>query len=113
MPAKSKKQARFMRLVRLCQRSGKCLSDEIEKAADSMTHKQAHDFASTKDSELPQHKKNKKKKKKKKYKTFKEYYELHESKNSCKCECKACFIEKNCANCSCKNCQCEGCGCKK
>jgi len=105
MPAVSKKQARFMRLVRLCQETGKCLSDDIEKAAKSMTKKQAHKFASTKDEEIDA------KKTKKESMSFKEFISFHESENTCTCPCKECKFNKNCKECMHENCNYEGCNC--
>ncbi len=107
MPAKSKAQARFMRLVRKCQETGVCLSDKIEKAAESMTDKQAHYFAKTTDKQIEKsHKKTRNE-----YQTFSEYFLSRESVNSCKCPCTACKEQKDCKNCSHKNCEFEGCTC--
>lgn len=53
MPAKSKKQQRFMGMVHQCKKTGNCASAEVEKAADSMKSKDAKDFASTKHKNLP------------------------------------------------------------
>lgn len=108
MPAKTKKQARFMRLVRKCQKTGECLSDAVEKAAKSMTGKQVHDFAKTTDAKIKSKKKNKKSKK---HKTFKEYFVLREANKHCTCPCKGCKIEGNCSKCTEKNCKHEGCIC--
>lgn len=57
MPAKSKKQRRFMALVEHHPNA----SPEVAKAAKTMTKGQAHDFASTKEKGLPMKKKAKKK----------------------------------------------------
>ena len=113
MPAKSKAQARFMRLVRKCQETGVCLSDKIEKAAESMTDKQAHYFAKTTDKQIERKHGKKKipKKIKKEYQTFSEYFLVRESKNICQCPCKSCKIHKNCSKCTHENCQHEGCSC--
>jgi len=53
MPAVSKKQRRFMALVE----HHPSASPKVAKAAKSMTKKQAHDFASTKEKGLPTRKK--------------------------------------------------------
>lgn len=60
MPAKSKKQQRFMGMVHACQKSGKCASSEVEKVAKSIKYDDAEDFASTKHKNLPEKKKKKK-----------------------------------------------------
>ena len=105
MPAKSKKQARFMRLVRKCQITGKCLSDDIKKAAESMTDKQAHDFASTTDAEIEGNKR------KKESFSFKEFLLFAENKKTCTCPCKECKKNNNCSKCMHENCEYEGCNC--
>ena len=51
--AKSKSQQRFMGMVKKCQDTGDCASDEVKKAADSMSKKDADDYASTKHKGLP------------------------------------------------------------
>lgn len=61
MPAKSKKQQKFMGMVRKCQKSGKCASKEVADTAKSMSKSDAKDFASTKHNRLPEKKKTKKK----------------------------------------------------
>lgn len=101
MPAKTKKQARFMRLVRKCQKTGNCLSDAIEKAAKSMTDKQAHDFAKTTDAEIERNNTN----------SFKEYFILRESNKNCTCPCNGCKKLNDCSKCNHKNCKFEGCMC--
>ena len=55
MPAKSKKQARFFRLVD-AYKKGELdnASPEVKKAADSMTKKEVRKFAKTKDKGLPE-----------------------------------------------------------
>jgi hypothetical protein len=56
MPAQSKAQQRFMGMVHATQKGDmENPSDEVEKAADSMTDKAAKDFASTKHKGLPTH----------------------------------------------------------
>jgi len=61
MPAKSKKQQRFMGMVHAAQKGElKNPSPEVEKAADSMKKKDAEDFASTKHKGLPEKVKKKK-----------------------------------------------------
>ena len=56
MPAQSKAQQRFMGMVHATQKGEMDNpSDEVEKAADSMTDKAAKDFASTKHKGLPNH----------------------------------------------------------
>jgi hypothetical protein len=56
MPAQSKAQQRFMGMVHATQKGDmENPSDEVEKAADSMTDKAAKDFASTKHKGLPAH----------------------------------------------------------
>jgi len=52
MPATSEKQAKFFRLVRLCQKQGKCFSKKIKDAASSISSKAAHDFAATKNKDI-------------------------------------------------------------
>ena len=57
MPAQSKAQQRFMGMVHAVQKGDmEAPSKEVEKAADSMTKKDAKDFASTKHKGLPMHK---------------------------------------------------------
>jgi hypothetical protein len=54
MPAVSKAQQRFMGMVHAVQKGDmEAPSKEVEKAADSMTDKDAKDFASTKHKGLP------------------------------------------------------------
>ena len=60
MPAKSKKQQRFMGMVHQCQKTGKCASPEVEKVAGTIKKKDAEDFASTKHKGLPEKVKKKK-----------------------------------------------------
>lgn len=62
MPAKSKKQQKFMGMVHACQKTGKCASSEVEKVAGSIKYNDAEDFASTKHKGLPEKVKKKKKK---------------------------------------------------
>jgi len=62
MPAKSKKQQKFMGMVHQCKKTGKCASKEVAKVARSMKASDAKDFASTKHKGLPEKKKSKKKK---------------------------------------------------
>ena len=57
MPAKSKKQQKFMGMVHACQKKGKCASKEVAKTAKSMKKKDAKDFASTKHKGLPEKRK--------------------------------------------------------
>ena len=54
MPAKSKKQQRFMGMVHQCQKTGKCASPEVKKVAKSIKYDDADDFASTKHKGLPE-----------------------------------------------------------
>jgi hypothetical protein len=61
--AKSKSQQRFMGMVRKCQETGDCASEEVRKAAKSMKKKDAKDFAQTKHKGLPEKKKKSKRKK--------------------------------------------------
>jgi hypothetical protein len=58
--AKSKSQQRFMGMVRKCQETGDCASEEVRKAAKSMKKKDASDFAKTKHKGLPEKKRKKK-----------------------------------------------------
>ena len=51
--AKSKNQQQFMGMVKKCQDTGDCASDEVKKAADSMKKSDVKDFASTKHKGLP------------------------------------------------------------
>jgi len=54
MPAKSKKQRKFMGMVHAVQQGKmKAPSANISKAAKSMTQKQSGDFAKTKETKLP------------------------------------------------------------
>ena len=54
MPAQSKAQQRFMGMVHAVQKGDmEAPSKEVEKAADSITDKDAKDFASTKHKGLP------------------------------------------------------------
>jgi hypothetical protein len=56
MPAKSKAQQRFMGMVHAAQKGDmETPSPEVQKAADSMTDKDAKDFASTSHDGLPDH----------------------------------------------------------
>jgi hypothetical protein len=56
MPAQSKAQQRFMGMVHAAQKGDmENPSPEVEKAADSMSDKDAKDFASTKHNGLPDH----------------------------------------------------------
>lgn len=54
MPAKSKAQQKFMGMVYACKKTGNCASKEIEKAAKSISMKDAKDFAKTKRKGLPE-----------------------------------------------------------
>ena len=54
MPAKSKKQQRFMGLVHACQKTGKCASGGVKDVADSIKPKDAKKFAKTKHKDLPE-----------------------------------------------------------
>lgn len=54
MPAVSKKQRRFMGMVHACKTGGKCPSNAVSKAAALMKGKDAEDFASTKEKNLPE-----------------------------------------------------------
>ena len=51
--AKSKNQQQFMGMVKKCQDTGDCASDEVKKAADSMKKSDVKDFAGTKHKGLP------------------------------------------------------------
>ena len=51
--AKSKNQQQFMGMVKKCQDTGDCASDEVKKAAASMKKSDVKDFASTKHKGLP------------------------------------------------------------
>ena len=53
MPSKSKAQQHFMAMVEHTPKSE--LSGKAKKAKESMSHKQLHDFAKTKESKLPEH----------------------------------------------------------
>ena len=55
MPAVSKAQQRFMGMVHAAQKGEEPASPEVAKAADSMSDKDAKDFASTKHKGLPTH----------------------------------------------------------
>lgn len=54
MPAKSKAQQRFMGMVRSCQKTGECASDEVKKVAGNIKVKDAKKFAKTKHKKLPE-----------------------------------------------------------
>ena len=58
--AVSKKQQKFMGMVRAAQKGGKASSPEVAKVASSMKKKDVKDFASTKHKGLPEKKKEKK-----------------------------------------------------
>lgn len=58
MPSESKAQRRFMAMVEHTPKSE--LSGKAKKAKESMTHKQLHDFAATKEKHLPEHVKRRK-----------------------------------------------------
>lgn len=60
MPSTSKSQQRFMGMVHACQKTGKCASSEVKKAAKSIKPKDAEDFAGTKHKGLPEKVKKKK-----------------------------------------------------
>lgn len=53
MPSESKSERHFMGMVEHTPASE--LSGKAKKAKESMTHKQLHDFAKTKESNLPEH----------------------------------------------------------
>ena len=53
MPAVSQKQQMFMGMVRRCQKTGKCASSSVSKAAHSMKSKDVEHFAKTKRKGLP------------------------------------------------------------
>ena len=55
MPAVSKAQQKFMGMVHAAQKGEKPASKDVAKAADSMSDKDAKDFASTKHKGLPDH----------------------------------------------------------
>lgn len=50
----SKSQQRFMGMVHQCQKTGKCASSAVKKAASSMKDKDAKDFAETTHKGLPE-----------------------------------------------------------
>ena len=56
----SKKQQKFMGMVRSAQKGGKAASPEVQRVASSMKKKDVKDFASTKHKGLPEKKKEKK-----------------------------------------------------
>ena len=58
--AVSKKQQKFMGLVRRAQKTGEASSPEVQRVASSMKKKDVKDFASTKHKGLPEKKKQKK-----------------------------------------------------
>ena len=58
--AKSKSQQKFMGMVKKCQETGDCASEEVEKAASSMKKDEVDDFAKTKHKGLPEKVKTKK-----------------------------------------------------
>lgn len=58
MPAVSKAQQRFMGMVHAAQKGEEPASPEVEKAADSISDKDAKDFASTSHKGLPNKKEN-------------------------------------------------------
>ena len=63
--SKSKSQQRFMGMVHQCKKNGECPSEEVKDAAESMTGKEAKDFAKTKHKGLPEKVDEAKKRKKK------------------------------------------------
>ena len=60
MPSKSIAQQKFMGMVKKCQETGDCASEEVEKAASSMKKDEVDDFAKTKHKGLPEKVKTKK-----------------------------------------------------
>jgi len=48
--AKSRKQQKFMYAAMACKEDGDCPSDEIKKAADSMSQKEIEDFTEMEES---------------------------------------------------------------
>ena len=54
MPAVSKKQQKFMGMVRQCQKTGDCASDTAKKTAKNMKKKDVKDFAATNHEGLPE-----------------------------------------------------------
>lgn len=56
MPAVSKAQQHFMGMVHAAQKGEEPASKEVEKVANSISPKDAKDFASTKTKNLPDHK---------------------------------------------------------
>lgn len=107
MPAKSKKQQRFFGMVHARQKGEDVGGAEVEKVADSISKKDAKDFASTKHKGLPE-KKKKKDKKKDEHSLWEHFKLLKES--TCHCNCKGCN-SGDCSNCTCQNCKCKGCNC--
>lgn len=109
MPAKSKKQQRFFGIVHSCKKNNKknkiCKNKKIKKACDSISKKDAKDFASTKHDELPEVVE-------KTCLIFKSWSQFKEEKmeEKCKCECGAC-VGGDCSKCTCENCKCENCTC--
>ena len=51
--SKSKNQQKFMGMVKKCQETGDCASDEVKKTVDSMKKSDVDDFARTKHKGLP------------------------------------------------------------
>jgi len=65
MPAKSKKQQRYMGMLHHCKETGDCPNDDVKDKAKKIKKKVVRDFAETKHKGLPEKVKKKKKRKKK------------------------------------------------
>ena len=117
MPAKSKKQQRFMGMVHATQKGElKDASSEVKKVAKDIDPEDAGDFAATKHKGLPDKKTGGKKdenmtqetKKISLWNIWKEHRVINES--TCSCKCKSC-VDGNCSECTCDDCDCDGCSC--
>lgn len=65
IPSHSKKQQRLFGMVRKCQKTGDCASDQVKDMAGKIKEKDVEDFAKTKHKGLPE--------KVKRFKSFKEF----------------------------------------
>ena len=109
MPAKSKKQQRFMGMVHATQKGElKDASSEVKKVAKDIDPEDAGDFAATKHKGLPEKKTGGSKDEHSLWNMWKEHRVITES--ACSCKCKSC-IDGKCSDCTCEDCDCDGCSC--
>jgi hypothetical protein len=69
MPAKSKKQQRYMGMLYHCKETGDCPNDDVKDKAKRIKKKVVRDFAETKHKSLPEKVKKKRREKKRKKKS--------------------------------------------